>query len=191
MNQVFEIDDLLTRLPGDDETFLGIVRTLVLGAVRTSAPGHAYIVRVDTWFGDRWLGFGGWAASGGLRLPPIMPNRVPQELAYDRDELSSRYVVSPHARVHVGKKYGPIVADATPGSSLFWVSGGSEKMGRGVMMAYVLADRCHHRWFVELERGRDGWRYTKKINIASRVLDEILLAGAPSEPTTGGNSGRG
>ena len=56
----------------DDPGYLDVVRPIMAGVLRVVAPPDAYVVKVDSWFGERWLG----TDRKTLRLPPFVPARV-------------------------------------------------------------------------------------------------------------------
>ena len=68
---------------GDDASFVNEVAALVEGAVELAEPEAVLIVKIDSWFGSRWLGFshkamGAFGVANGtpLVIPPFVPNRV-------------------------------------------------------------------------------------------------------------------
>jgi hypothetical protein len=71
---------------GDDAEFLSEVEAVVQGAVEVSKPATVAVVKIDSWFGPKWLGFShkvmgafGVVFPGDLVIPPFVPNRVLSE----------------------------------------------------------------------------------------------------------------
>jgi len=46
----------LSTFEDDDADFIVIAQALVRGTLQMSEPDEFYGIRVDNWFGDRWLG---------------------------------------------------------------------------------------------------------------------------------------
>ncbi len=66
----------------DDSEFLDFVDATVVGVEEAINTKQTYVVKIDNWFGKRWLGFSGKALGAlGVRitkltLPAFTPSRV-------------------------------------------------------------------------------------------------------------------
>ncbi|MCA1709275.1 MAG: hypothetical protein LC808_40740 [Actinobacteria bacterium] len=66
----------------DDPGYLDWVEATVVGVEEAINTKQTYVVKIDNWFGKRWLGFSGKALGAlGVRkqkltLPPFIPTRV-------------------------------------------------------------------------------------------------------------------
>jgi hypothetical protein len=74
------IDDAFVLDHGDDIGFIQRVRPIAAGVLRIAEPHTVYVVKIDSWFGDNWLGFTGKlvgklgvAHRKTLRVPPFVP----------------------------------------------------------------------------------------------------------------------
>ena len=72
--------------------FVHEVRAIVAGVLHVVAPAAYYLVKLDSWFGDKWLGFSnklmGTAAvhyHRTLRVPPFVPARVISQRFFRRE----------------------------------------------------------------------------------------------------------
>lgn len=70
---------------GDAAGFIANVDLLLRGITTTQAPKDLILIRIDNWFGPKWLRFSGkiLGAAGlwnkTLTVPPFVPNRVVSE----------------------------------------------------------------------------------------------------------------
>jgi hypothetical protein len=75
----------------DSPDFIDIVEGLVNGLLIGDAPPSLMLIKIDNWFGSKWLGFSGkilgalGVSMGKLTIPPFVPNHV----------LSERKVIGP------------------------------------------------------------------------------------------------
>jgi hypothetical protein len=76
----------------DSLEFIALVEQLCLGVVFRFNPKQFVVIKIDNWFGSKWLGFSGkvLGAMGSwnkpqdhpateIRIPPFVPNRVVSE----------------------------------------------------------------------------------------------------------------
>jgi hypothetical protein len=86
---------------GDDIQYVHIVRPIMVGALRVLEPRRGFVVKVDQWFGPRWMYFShktlGALGIGyyDLRVPPFVPNRVVSETYYERQSAVLRQAKPP------------------------------------------------------------------------------------------------
>src|SRR5258708_27266384 len=135
----------------DAPDFVNKVAQVANGIIRLHAPETLVLIKIDNYFGSKWLGFSGKALGAlgvwhkpsyhpahNVMVPPFVPNRV----------VSQRRFSSPaYGEIDGGKpihKWIPSrmalhrrAATAVPKSALVWYSGESKVTGRGAVMAYV------------------------------------------------------
>lgn len=83
----------------DDPRFVSSIRGLIVGSLLEYRPQEVFIVHIDNWFGDKWLGFAGKAVLGyaaahdteKVRIPPFIPSRVCSEQYYCWNKQRSCY----------------------------------------------------------------------------------------------------
>jgi hypothetical protein len=51
--------EFVSQQDGDASEFVEIVQSLAMGLVREQQPKRLYVIRIDNWFGPRWLQFAG------------------------------------------------------------------------------------------------------------------------------------
>lgn len=125
----------------DDPEFLTWVEKIIAGVERRFETDQCYVVRINNWFGQRWLGFSG-KSLGALRisklrltLPPFVPSRVVSQHRF----LSEGTRPGPQQRLHMWQRsgenlqrYADIVVHE---ASVFWYSGGTKENNRASFMA--------------------------------------------------------
>lgn len=168
--------------PDDDWHYLEWVEAAVSGVVRTMDLERWFVVKIDNWFGKRWLGFSGKTLGAlGVRkekltLPPFVPSRVVSQYQHWRAGTHS----GRHPGFHVYQPSGEnlhryvdvVVADA----SVFWYSGRSGRNGRGSFKAYVWTSDGHWPWYVGLQRATT-WGIAEAVGIGLPELDSFSRAG--------------
>lgn len=72
----------IPQRPSDAPDFIARVEAVVARALQ-ARPAHLILIRVDNWFGERWIGFGGKVLGlagisfkDNLVLPPFVPSRI-------------------------------------------------------------------------------------------------------------------
>jgi hypothetical protein len=144
----------------DDIRFIHAVRPIIAGAVAIVAPSEVYIVKVDNWFGARWLWFShkalgavgiGWFE---LRIPPFTPARILCESYFKRVDGEYQREPAP-LQLHVTQTSADNatrrVSTLCPDAALFWWSGNTLRNGRGSLMAHMLAPEGHVGWYAEFK----------------------------------------
>jgi hypothetical protein len=80
------VAEFVTTQQGDSAEFMGKARALAIGVARDSEPARLYVIRIDNWFGPRWMLFAGKAIGlvgvhkTRLHIPPFVPSRVVEQL---------------------------------------------------------------------------------------------------------------
>ena len=141
----------------DSPDFIAIVGRLVNGLLLEEAPSSLLLIKIDNWFGSKWLGFSGktlgalGVSMAKLTIPPFVPNRV---LSERRIIGWPPYSEAKHDRL-IHRSIPSFVAltrsavEVAPGKLLFWYSGGSIKSGRSSTMAYVPTGDAYCKWYAE------------------------------------------
>jgi hypothetical protein len=160
----------------DAARFLDWVQATVVGVEAAINTDQSYVVKIDNWFGKRWLGFSGKALGGlGVRkekltLPPFIPSRVvSQRRFYEGAPPAGR-----SKQLHVWQRSGENLQRYTDvvlqGAHAFWyqrslgVERARELHGLRLNAKRVLA------WYVSLRRA-EKWRVVDCIGIGIRELE--------------------
>jgi hypothetical protein len=166
----------------DDPGYLNWVEATVVGVEEAISTKQTYVVKIDNWFGKRWLGFSGKALGAiGVRkkkltLPPFIPTRVvSQRRLFEGDFPPGR-----RKRLHVWQRSGENLQRYTEiilqGSNAFWFSGRTASNDRGSFMAYVSTPDGHWPWYVSLRR-EETWRVVECIGIGVPELETFTRRG--------------
>jgi hypothetical protein len=147
----------LDRRATDDPALMYWLDGILAGVFDQFRPKQLYVLKVDNWFGKRWLGFSGKALGAfGVRkseltTPPFIPSRIVSQHRFVRGERD----VLKRPRIHVfqrsGENVNRKVEHVAPGATLFWYSGQSTENGRGSVMAYVNVGPEYWPWYVGVE----------------------------------------
>ena len=79
------IAEFVSTQSGDSAQFIGKALALIIGSVRGREPMRLYAIRIDNWFGPKWMHFAGKFTAGKhaaigvhktqLHVPPFIPHR--------------------------------------------------------------------------------------------------------------------
>jgi hypothetical protein len=141
-------EDFLSTRQGDSAEFMGKVRTLVIGVARDYEPARLYVIRIDNWFGPRWMKFAGKFTAGkhfaiGVHkrrshVPPFVPQRVVVQAVFvgpGYEEMVARpplHIECPSSKALVRR-----IEDIDKDAAFIWFGGESEAQGRGAVMVYL------------------------------------------------------
>lgn len=171
--------------PIDDRSYVEKVRRLINGAVDSCTPESLSIVRIDGWFGARWLGFshkvlgafGEMGSHGQLVVPPFVPNRVTGQQTYRR--VGSVFIpVADEQPLHRSQtseanRYRKILKEYS-NHAFFWWSGTLPSSDRGAVMAYLPTPYVHISWYAGLARKAE-WRWSNCEQITRGQLEALEM----------------
>ncbi len=148
------VSEIVTEQEGDSAEFVEIVRSLATGLVREQRPRRLYAIRIDNWFGPKWLSFAGKFSVGSLigrrhgigvhrarlHVPPFVPARVVSERVLDGSDFSGVVAAQPvhidcTSKVALTRRIEDIDKDAV----FIWFSSQSQTQQRGSVMIYSTA----------------------------------------------------
>src|SRR5207302_950625 len=81
----------------DDQQFVTLVQRLIHGVVQSRMPKDYCVVRVENWFGDRWLNFSGKmlgvlsVRKNRTTFPPFVPSRLGSYTLFTWNEDDNKY----------------------------------------------------------------------------------------------------
>jgi hypothetical protein len=174
----------------DAPDFVREIELMANGVIRRHAPETLVLIKIDNFFGSKWLGFSGKALGAIgvwfnpsyrpraiVRLPPFVPNRVISQRRFSApayEEIDRGELV--HKPMPSGVALNRRVATAAPNSALIWYSGESKVNGRGAVMAYVPAGESYWLWYAALETG-ESWSVTETLDIKRDDLASLMEQG--------------
>jgi hypothetical protein len=175
----------------DAPDFVRQVEQVANGVTRRHAPEILVLIKIDNFFGSKWLGFSGKALgaigvwfnpsyhpASVVRIPPFVPNRVVSQRRFSAPAYEEIDCGSPvHKRMPSRVALNRTVATAAPKSALVWYSGESKATGRGAVMAYVPAGDSYWLWYAALETG-ESWSVTETLDIKRDDLASLMEQGS-------------
>jgi hypothetical protein len=169
----------------DDADFIALTQRLIHGVVMARRPRVYCVVRVDNWFGGRWLNFSGKMLGAlGVRkthrvtFPPFVPNRIRSYSLFKLDEDGNDYsAVEKRHPVHRSQTAGDnlhnFVEKSFPDCSFFWFSSNTKANGCGSIMGYIVGKGTQSTWYLEF-RKEGSWKRSKAVNITEREIASYL-----------------
>lgn len=171
------IDLIVTE--SDDVDFVALVRRWIRNAILMYAPQDIFVIHVDNWFSEKWLGFSGkvfggwgvprWDVYVERRIPPFHPHRVQSEASYRWSSTARHYVkqgaraplhVSQFSEENVRRPERRILA-VSPSAVFAWYSGNTRQNTQGSIMVYRAASDTPVAWYLGFEKHQDSWRVQK------------------------------
>lgn len=142
------VREFTSTQPGDSTEFMKKVQALVVGVARDYVPARLYVIRIDNWFGPKWMHFAGKVSVGKyfyagihkvtLHVPPFVPHRVVAERVFacpDYEETVARPPL--HIECVSMLALTRRIADVDREAAFVWFSGQSEVQKRGSIMVYL------------------------------------------------------
>jgi hypothetical protein len=142
------VADFISAQKDDSPAFVEKARAIAIGVAREYEPARLYVIRIDNWFGPRWMLFTGKFTAGKgfaigvhkarLHVPPFVPHRV----------IAERVIAGPNFEETVSKPALHIectsktalhrrIEDVDKDAAFVWFSGQSEAQKRGLVMVYL------------------------------------------------------
>jgi hypothetical protein len=142
------VAEFVSTQSGDSAEFMEKVRALAVGVALDYKPARLYMIRIDNWFGPKWMHFAGKFTAGKgfaigahksrLHVPPFVPHRVVAETVFAGPDYEETVVRPPlHIECPSSKALVRRIEDIDKDAAFVWLSGGSETEGRGVVMVYL------------------------------------------------------
>lgn len=147
------VAEFVSTQQGDSAEFMGKARALATGVAQDYAPARLYVIRIDNWFGPRWIGFAGTLTVGPvgrfrpigigvhktrLHVPPFVPHRVVAQSVFVGPDFENTVAAEPlHIECPSKKALTRRIAEIDKDAVFVWFSGASETQGRGAVMVYL------------------------------------------------------
>jgi hypothetical protein len=158
------VAEFVSTQSGDSAEFLEKVRALAVGVALDYKPARLYVIRIDNWFGPKWMHFAGkfTVAKGAaigvhlttLHVPPFIPHRVVEERVFVGPTYEET-VVAPPLHIECPSKQALLrrIADIDKDAAFLWFSSESEMQKRGAVMIYlpVATDAAFYMGFSQRE----------------------------------------
>lgn len=173
----------------DSPEFVSLVDRALDGIIRRYSPSTVVLIKIDNWFGSRWLGFKGkFIGSAGVTqnvveypakdvaIPPFVPERVVSQRQFvspSNEEIDAGTPIHKHVPSRLALRRR--ASSEAPGEALIWYSGNSKTNGRGSLMAYLPLDSMYWPWFVDFQEG-NPWRITEIRGIKPEDLSLLMAS---------------
>ena len=142
------VAEFVSTQQGDSSEFMGKARALAVGVARNYRPVRLYVIRIDNWFGPRWMLFAGKFTAGKgfaigvhktrLHVPPFVPSRVSGQRVFVGPDYEGTVSASPlHIECPSKQALSRRIADIDKDAAFLWFSGESEAQNRGSVMVYL------------------------------------------------------
>ncbi|MFC5862808.1 hypothetical protein ACFPT7_10940 [Acidicapsa dinghuensis] len=162
--------------------FVAAVNEVIEGLLRNEKPESLIVIKVDNWFGQKWLGFSGlpiphvaaFYRGSGTRIPPFVPNRVVSQRRFTAPYYEEVDAGSPiHQKIRSRHALRRKASEIAPGTLLVWYSGESEKDKRGSLMAYIPDGNSYRYWYAQWQ-DVNGWHVVQTDGIKQPDLLKLL-----------------
>ena len=165
--------------PGDSAEFMRKVQALFVGVARDHLPARLHVIRIDNWFGPKWMHFAGKFTAGKgfaigvhkttLHVPPFVPHRAIAERVFAGPNFDE-VVIRPPLHIECTSELALTrrIVDVDKEAAFVWFSGKSEVQKRGSIMVYLPAastpttshrrERCRSgSFYIGFSRRETGW----------------------------------
>jgi hypothetical protein len=173
--------------PGVDDApeFISVVEHLAGGIAVSQSPKNLVLIKIDNWFGSRWLGFAGkvlgavgvWHRDSVVTVPPFVPNRVVSQRRFSAPDYHETALEDPiHRAIPSSVAVQRKLSEVAPNSAVLWYPGKSEITGRGSVMAYIPATDSYWTWYAGWKRER-AWSVAETWDITRDELERTIDLG--------------
>lgn len=133
---------------GDSAEFMRKVQALVVGVALDYLPARLHVIRIDNWFGSKWIRFAGKFSAGKhfyagihkvtLHVPPFVPHRVVAERVFAGPNYDES-VARPPLHIECASMLALTrrISDVDKEAAFIWFSSDSEAQQRGSIMVYL------------------------------------------------------
>jgi hypothetical protein len=138
----------------DSAEFIEKARAIAVGVAQEYEPARLYVIRIDNWFGPKWMHFAGKFTVGTslrgfhtaaigvhktcLHVPPFVPHRVVAERVFVGPDFEETVAAAPlHIEIPSKIALQRRIADIDKEAAFVWFSGESETKKRGSVMVYL------------------------------------------------------
>jgi hypothetical protein len=170
--------------PDDDAEFIAQIEKTIAGVLSECSPSSVELVKIDNWFGGRWLGFSGKTLGMlGLRkepltVPPFVPSRVIWHKRFDAPEFVEREPGRPiHISIESQQALLRKMTDVAPKTTVIWFSGNTKTTQRGSVLVYSWASRSYWDWYAEWAKD-DVWRVSNTLNTKKSEVEQLIKSTA-------------
>jgi hypothetical protein len=151
------VAEFISMQQGDSAEFIEKARAIAIGVAQEYESARLYVIRIDNWFGPKWMHFAGKFTAGKrprgfptaaigvhktrLHVPPFVPHRVLAERVFVGPDFEKTVAAVPlHIEIPSKIALQRRIADIDKDAAFVWFSGESEAQKRGAVMVYLPDD---------------------------------------------------
>ena len=145
------VAEFISIQQGDSAEFIEKARAIAIGVAQEYELARLYVIRIDNWFGPKWMHFAGTFTAGKhasigahkspLHVPPFVPHRVLAERVFAGPDFDEAVATAPlHIEIPSKIALQRRIADIDKEAAFVWFSGESETKKRGSVMVYLPDD---------------------------------------------------
>jgi hypothetical protein len=164
----------------DADAFIAQVDALANGILGKHTAESLILIKVNSWFGSRWLGFAGKTLGAlgvwpdNLSVPPFVPSRIISQKRFTAPNCSEMASGAPlHRKVRSSDAILRKIAATELSAAVLWYSGNSKITGHGSAMAYIPASNSYSCWYVSWAK-RDAWHVEETVGITRQGLTFLI-----------------
>jgi hypothetical protein len=142
------VAEFISTRQGDSAEFIEKVRALAIGMAQDYEPARLFVIRIDNWFGPKWMHFAGTFTAGKyasvgthkarLHVPPFVPHRVVEQRVFVGPDFEGTVGAALlHIECPSKQALTRRIADVDKDAAFLWFSGESEAQERGSVMVYL------------------------------------------------------
>ena len=142
------VAEFVSTPQGDSAEFIEKACALTIGVARDFEPARIYVIRIDNWFGPKWMHFAGKFTAGKhaaigvhksqLHVPPFVPHRVVAERVFVGPVYEETVLMPPlHIDCPSKDALQRRIRDIDKDAAFVWFSGDSVAPKRGSVMVYL------------------------------------------------------
>lgn len=193
------VTEFTSAEPGDSAEFMKKVQALVVGGARDYMSARLYVIRIDNWFGPKWLHFAGKFTAGKgfaigvhkkiLHVLPFVPHRVIAEQVFAGPNYEERITRPPlHIECTSELALTRRIANVDKEAAFVWFSSEYEVQMRGSIMVYLpaasapKASRREDRrrsgaFYVGLSQRDGGWEPAMLRGVSLGEMEHLEASG--------------
>jgi hypothetical protein len=152
------------RIDTEENDALGFIvqiEALASALLRAYRPAKLMLVKLDNWFGPRWLTFSTWVPArreGFLAKHLDFPRFVPNRVEWQRKFVAPLYdEVASGEPLHRSLDWVRQMSDMPRQTAYLWFSGNSRKTLSGSAMVYLPVNERYRVWYASWNR-RKVWQ---------------------------------
>lgn len=171
----------------DSPEFVSAVEQTTRGIFHQVGPSTLLLMKIDNWFGFRWLGFCGKllgiagvhcrlpkARARQFTIPPFVPARVVSQRRFVAPDFQEQPAGEPlHKSIPSSKALRRKAVVEIPDTAMIWFSGGTANNDRGSLMVYMPIGAEYWAWYVAFRRTDSGWTLSELRGITKEQLRQF------------------